>query len=63
MIYQNIQIFFEQQLNQVLVSFSKLNNALSKRESASLTDPSEILTISFKASSDTFPFSLSLIFL
>ena len=40
----------------------KLNNALSKSESASLTDPSEILTISFKASSDTFPFSLSLTF-
>ena len=41
---------------------SKLNNALSKRESESLTDPSEILTMSFNASSETFPFSFSLIF-
>ena len=41
----------------------KVSNALSNKESASLTEPSEILTINLRASSDTFPFSLSLIFL
>ena len=36
---------------------------LSNNDKASLTEPSEIFTISFKASSLIFPFSLSLIFL
>ena len=44
------------------LSLSKLNKALSSKDNASLTDPSEIFTISLKASSDIFPFSLSLIF-
>ena len=38
------------------------NIALSNKERASLTDPSEIFTISFSASSETLPFSLFLIF-
>ena len=42
---------------------SKLNKALSNRDSASLTDPSDILTINFNASSEALPFSLSFIFL
>ena len=41
---------------------SKVSKALSSKDRASLTDPSEILTINFKASSVTLPFSLSLIF-
>ena len=41
---------------------SKLNKALSNNDNASLTEPSEIFTINFKASSVTLPFSLSLIF-
>ncbi len=36
-----------------------LNKALSKSERASLTDPSDIFTINFRASSFIFPFSLS----
>ena len=42
---------------------SKLSKALSNKDSASLTDPSDIFTINFKASSDTLPFSFSLIYL
>ena len=45
------------------MSWSKLNNPRSSKDKASLTDPSDILVINFKASSDTLPFSLSLIFL
>ena len=45
------------------MSLSNVSNALSSNDKASLTDPSEILTISFKASSETLPFSLSLTFL
>ena len=38
-------------------SFSfKLNKALSNKDSASLTDPSDILTINLRASSETRPF-------
>ena len=38
------------------------NIPLSNKDNASLTDPSEILTISFKALSVTFPFSFKDIF-
>tara|TARA_B100001741_G_scaffold283108_1_gene257856 strand:+ start:673 stop:957 length:285 start_codon:yes stop_codon:yes gene_type:complete len=41
---------------------SKLNSARSSNDNASLTDPSDIFTINFKASSVALPFSLSLIF-
>ena len=44
-------------------SCSWLTSALSKSESASLTEPSEILTISLSASSVALPFSFSVIFL
>ena len=37
-------------------------NALSNKDNASLTEPSDIFTINFRASSVTFLFSLSLIF-
>ena len=51
-----------QHLRSNSVFSSKLNKPLSNKDKASLTDPSDIFTISFKASSDTLPFSLSLIF-
>ena len=35
---------------------------LSNKDKASLTEPSEILTINFIASSETLPFSFSFIF-
>ena len=38
------------------LSLSKVSNALSSNDSASLTEPSEILTINLSASSDAFPF-------
>ena len=41
----------------------KLNKPLSSKDNASLTDPSEIFTINFNASSVTLPPSFSLIFL
>ena len=40
-----------------------LINALSNKDKASLTEPSEILTINFNTSSVALPFSKSLIFL
>ena len=39
------------------IPFFVLTSALSKSERASLTEPSDILTISFKASYVTVPFS------
>ena len=45
------------------MSLSKVSRALSSNDSASLTEPSEILTINLRASSDALPFSFSLIFL
>jgi hypothetical protein len=44
------------------LSPSRLKRALSSSDNASLTDPSEIFTMSFNASSVALPFSLSLIF-
>ena len=41
------------------LSLFNVNNPLSNKDKASLTDPSDILTINFKASSDTFPPSFS----
>ena len=38
-----------------------LSSALSNKDNASLTDPSEIFTINFNASSDALPSSLSFI--
>ena len=60
--YQNNQIFFVLFKSNSL-SLSKVSRALSSKDSASLTEPSEILTINLRASSDAFPFSFSLSFL
>ena len=49
--------------NSSFLSLSFDNKALSSNDKESLTDPSEIFTISFKASSEIFPFSKSQIFL
>ena len=45
------------------MSFSFDKRALSNNDNASLTDPSEILTINLRAESDILPFSKSWIFL
>ena len=52
---------FEYVINSQHYSFD--NKTLSNNDKESLTDPSEIFTISFNASSETFPFSKLHIFL
>ena len=62
MIYQNNQKFSELFKSNSLF-YLNLIRPLSSNDKASLTDPSDIFTINFKASSEALPFSLSLIFL